>query len=99
MPPSSSGGVTIAEALNVLEPFGDLAAHGSASYTHKLAAAYQRAFIDRNAKLADPAFVKVPVEQLTSKGYAKALQPRSTRRAPRRRASWDRRWTRRRVSR
>ncbi len=73
MPPSSSGGVTIAEALNVLEPFGDLAAHGSASFTHKLAAAYQRAFIDRNEKLADPAFVQVPVAQLTSKAYGRML--------------------------
>ena len=73
MPPSSSGGVTIAEALNVLEPFGDLAPQGSAPFTHRLAAAYQRAFIDRNERLADPAFVQVPVARLTSKAYGRTL--------------------------
>ncbi len=73
MPPSSSGGVTIAETLNILEPFGRLPAHGTPQYTHLLAAAYQRAFIDRNEKLADPAFVNVPVAQLTSKEYGQRL--------------------------
>lgn len=73
MPPSSSGGVTIAETLNILEPYGDLPAFASAEYMHVLAAAYQRAFVDRNEKLADPAFVNVPVAQLTSKAYGTAL--------------------------
>ncbi|HEX5581430.1 MAG TPA: gamma-glutamyltransferase [Gemmatimonadaceae bacterium] len=73
MPPSSSGGVTIAEALNILEPFGKLPRHGTPEYTHLLAAAYQRAFIDRNEKLADPAFVSVPVAELTSKEYGTRL--------------------------
>ncbi|HEU4629293.1 MAG TPA: gamma-glutamyltransferase [Gemmatimonadaceae bacterium] len=74
MPPSSSGGVTIAETLNILEPYGDLPAFGTPQYTLLLASAYQRAFIDRNEKLADPAFVDVPVEQLTSKAYGRKLQ-------------------------
>ena len=74
MPPSSSGGVTIAETLNILEPFGELPPFGSVGYTALLAAAYQRAFIDRNEKLADPAFVQVPVEELTSKAYGERLQ-------------------------
>lgn len=73
MPPSSSGGVTIAETLNILEPFGDLPRFGTAEYTNLLAAAYQRAFIDRNEKLADPAFVNVPVAELTSKAYGQRL--------------------------
>lgn len=73
MPPSSSGGVTIAETLNILEPHGELPPFGSAAYTSLLAAAYQRAFIDRNEKLADPAFVQVPVAELTSKAYGERL--------------------------
>ncbi|MEP7383244.1 MAG: gamma-glutamyltransferase [Gemmatimonadota bacterium] len=74
MPPSSSGGIVVTEALNILEASGDsLPTWGSAAYAHLLASAYQRAFIDRNSKLGDPAFVKVPLDQLTSKSYAKAL--------------------------
>ncbi len=74
MPPSSSGGVTTAEALNILEQYNALPAYGSAKWFHLVGSAYQRAFIDRNAKLGDPDFVKVPLEQLTSKAYAKALR-------------------------
>jgi gamma-glutamyltranspeptidase/glutathione hydrolase len=74
MPPSSSGGITLSESLNILEPFATLPRFGSAEYAHILASAFQLAFLDRNAKLADPAFATVPVEQLTSKQYALQLQ-------------------------
>jgi gamma-glutamyltranspeptidase / glutathione hydrolase len=74
MPPSSSGGVTIAETLNILEGFDSLPPFGSARRAHLLASAYQRAFVDRNEKLADPAFVAVPIAELTSKGYAARLR-------------------------
>jgi gamma-glutamyltranspeptidase/glutathione hydrolase len=74
MPPSSSGGVTITETLNILEGYDSLPSFGSTRWAHILGSAYQRAFIDRNAKLADPAFVKVPVAQLTSKRYAARLR-------------------------
>ena len=74
MPPSSSGGVTITETLNILETFDSLPPFGSVGYTHALASAYQRAFIDRNSKLGDPAFVQVPLDKLTSKSYAKELR-------------------------
>ncbi len=74
MPPSSSGGVTMAEAMNILEQYPSLPAYGSTRWFHLVGSAYQRAFIDRNAKLGDPDFVKVPVDQLTSKSYAKALR-------------------------
>ena len=74
MPPSSSGGVTITETLNILEGFDALPAFGSTRWAHLLGSAYQRAFIDRNAKLADPAFVQVPIAQLTSKAYAATLR-------------------------
>ena len=52
MPPSSSGGVTIAETLNILEGFDSLPPFGSTQRAHLLASAYQRAFVDRNEKLA-----------------------------------------------
>lgn len=73
MPPASSGGITVTETLNMLETWPTLPAWGTPEYAHILGSAYQRAFIDRNSKLADPAFVKVPIEQLTSKSYAQAL--------------------------
>lgn len=74
MPPSSSGGVTITETLNILEGFAVLPPFGGTRWAHVLGSAYQRAFIDRNAKLADPAFVKVPVDELTDKQYAAKLR-------------------------
>ena len=73
MPPSSSGGITTVETLNILETYDQLPRFGSAEYDHLLAEAFRRAFIDRNTKLGDPAFVKVPVAELTSKAYAKTL--------------------------
>jgi gamma-glutamyltranspeptidase/glutathione hydrolase len=74
MPPSSSGGVTITETLNILEGYDSLPAYGSAGWAHVLGSAYQRAFVDRNEKLADPAFVPVPIAQLTDKKYAAKLR-------------------------
>ncbi len=73
MPPSSSGGIIEVEILNILETFPTLPAFGSAGYVHDLAEAFRRAFIDRNTELGDPAFVKNPVERLTSKAYARTL--------------------------
>ena len=73
MPPSSSGGTTITEMLNILEAYGPTAAFGTAERIHALASASQRAFIDRNSKLGDPAYVRIPMASLTSKGYAKAI--------------------------
>lgn len=73
MPPASSGGITMTETLNILETFGPLPKYGSAAYSHLLTESFRRAFIDRNAKLGDPAFVTVPMEQLTSKAYAREL--------------------------
>ncbi len=70
-PPPSSSGVHIVQMLNILEGF-DLAAlgFGSADGVHLLAEALKIAFADRAVATADPAFVDVPVERLTSKAYA-----------------------------
>src|SRR5690348_14329125 len=73
MPPSSSGGTTTVETLNILETFDSLPPFGSTEYEHLVAEAFRRAFIDRNTKLGDPDFMKVPVTELTSKAYAKTL--------------------------
>jgi gamma-glutamyltranspeptidase/glutathione hydrolase len=73
MPPSSSGGVTMVQTLNILETFPQLPAFGSADRTHLVAEAFRRAFIDRNTLLGDADFVVVPVRRLTSDTYARAL--------------------------
>jgi gamma-glutamyltranspeptidase/glutathione hydrolase len=72
MPPSSSGGVTMIETLNILEAQGALPPYGSAAYGRRLGDALHRAFTDRNDRLGDPEFVQNPVDQLTSKAYARA---------------------------
>ena len=74
MPPSSSGGITMTEALNILETYDRPAPYGGTQWAHRLAESYQRAFIDRNSKIGDPAFVRVPQDLLTSKTYAQRLR-------------------------
>ena len=73
MPPSSSGGTTVTEMLQILEAYGPTEKFGSAERVHAVASASQRAFVDRNSKLGDPAFVQVPLATLTSKRYASAV--------------------------
>jgi gamma-glutamyltranspeptidase / glutathione hydrolase len=73
MPPSSSGGITVTEMLNILEAYGPPAPFGTAERLHAVASASQRAFVDRNSKLGDPAFVRVPLSLLTSKSYARTV--------------------------
>jgi gamma-glutamyltranspeptidase / glutathione hydrolase len=77
MPPPSSGGVALVQMLNILEGF-DLRAmrHNSAPYIHHLAESMRRAYADRARFVADPDFVDVPVDRLTSKAYAATLRQR-----------------------
>jgi gamma-glutamyltranspeptidase/glutathione hydrolase len=74
MPPASSGGITMTETLNILETYEQPAPFGGTQWAHRLAESFQRAFIDRNAKIGDPSFVAVPQDQLTSKTYAQRLR-------------------------
>jgi len=74
MPPSSSGGVTMAEILNILEGYDTLPAFGTAAYVHLVTEAMRRAFIDRNRWLGDPEFVDMPLDRLLSKSYAATLR-------------------------
>jgi gamma-glutamyltranspeptidase/glutathione hydrolase len=74
MPPPSSGGVHIVQILNMLENY-NLAemGHNSAQHIHTLVESMRRAYADRSLHLGDSDFVKVPVNTLTSKKYAKQL--------------------------
>lgn len=73
MPPPSSGGVTLAEILNILEATGPLPRFGSAMLLHLEIEAMRRAFTDRDRYLGDPDFVAMPIGRLTSKTYAAEL--------------------------
>jgi gamma-glutamyltranspeptidase/glutathione hydrolase len=70
VPPPSSGGVTLLQALALLEPF-DLqrVARRSALHVHLVAEVMSRAFVDRNTYLGDPDFVRLPLEGLLSPAY------------------------------
>ena len=70
-PPPSSGGITMLEALNILEGY-DLGKMGnrSADAIHVTAEAFRRAFLDRAELLGDPDFAQIPVAQLIDKKYA-----------------------------
>jgi gamma-glutamyltranspeptidase/glutathione hydrolase len=70
MAPSSSGGTTVGEALNILEPF-DLAGMSAAGALHHYLEASALAFADRGAYVGDPAFVDVPTEALTDPLFGK----------------------------
>lgn len=71
MPPSSSGGATMAEMANMVElhDLGALRWHSS-DMVHLLAEAWRRSYADRNTYLADSDFVDIPLERMTSKVYA-----------------------------
>jgi gamma-glutamyltranspeptidase/glutathione hydrolase len=64
-----SGGIAVAEALNILEAF-DLGKLPRAQAEHLYLEASRLAFADRNAYLADPEYVEAPVAGLLSKEYA-----------------------------
>jgi gamma-glutamyltranspeptidase/glutathione hydrolase len=73
MPPVSSGGTALIEALNILENF-DLRSQGrwSAETLHLMTEAMKRTYRDRARWLGDPAFVSIP-GKLLEKPYAAAL--------------------------
>src|SRR5574337_1208279 len=74
MPPPSSGGVHLIEILNIMEHWPVSAwGHNSARTVHHMAEAEKLAYADRSKYLGDPAFVKIPVQGLTSKAYAASL--------------------------
>ncbi|RKT11758.1 gamma-glutamyltranspeptidase/glutathione hydrolase [Streptomyces sp. 1114.5] len=70
MAPSSSGGTTVGEALNILEDGGDVSTYSGTQYYHHFLEASRIAFADRNRWVGDPAAVDVPTRQLLSERYA-----------------------------
>ena len=68
----SSGGITLAQILKLVEPFPlkEMGYH-SARYVHAVVEAERLAFADRNHYLGDADFVSVPVEELISDRYLK----------------------------
>jgi gamma-glutamyltranspeptidase/glutathione hydrolase len=72
-PPPSSGGVVLAEILNVLEGW-DLAALDEARRTHLVVEAMRRAYRDRTLYLGDPDHVRMPIARLTGDDYAAGLR-------------------------
>ncbi len=71
MAPSSSGGSTIGEALNILGTT-DLSAMKPAQALHYYLESSALAFADRAAFVGDPAFVDVPLHTLLSKRFAES---------------------------
>ncbi|MFF1675593.1 gamma-glutamyltransferase [Streptomyces sp. NPDC058256] len=67
--PSSSGGTTVGEALNILENT-DLSKVSEAEYLHRYIEASRIAFADRGRWVGDPAFEDVPTKELLSQKYA-----------------------------
>ena len=65
----SSGGVTVGEALNILEGYA-LKTMPREAAEHLYLEASRLAFADRNAYLGDPEYVDAPVAGLLSKDYA-----------------------------
>ena len=72
-PPPSSGGIAIAQMLQILEPW-DLASLPQADRVHLIVESMRRAFRDRTFYLGDPDFVEIPVRTLTSADYAAGLR-------------------------
>ena len=73
MAPVSSGGVTLALLLNIMEGWSGLH-FGSVELLHREAEAMRRAFTERNRRLGDPAFVSIPLPMLLSKRFADSLR-------------------------
>ena len=69
MPPSSSGGLTVGEAMNILENFDQSGDRVEALFRYIEAS--KLAYADRNMYDGDSDFVNVPITGLLSKAYAK----------------------------
>ncbi|WP_405554171.1 gamma-glutamyltransferase [Streptomyces canus] len=67
--PSSSGGTTVGEALNILENT-DLSKASEVQYLHHYIEASRIAFADRGRWVGDPAFEDVPTKGLLSQRFA-----------------------------
>ena len=74
MPPSSSGGVTLALILNQFENV-DLSTvlFQDSKHIHYLVESEKRAYAERHKYLGDPSYVDIPIDVLISQEYADSL--------------------------
>jgi gamma-glutamyltranspeptidase/glutathione hydrolase len=70
MAPSSSGGITVGESLNILERYR-LSGMDRVQALHHYLEASRLAFADRNRYIGDPAYVNVPQQALLSDRFAR----------------------------
>ncbi|MEP7314496.1 MAG: gamma-glutamyltransferase, partial [Pseudomonadota bacterium] len=73
VPPPSSGGIALVEALNVLSGF-ELSKLDAVTRKHVIIEAMRRMHRDRAVYLGDPAFTQIPVAELTDPHYAAGLR-------------------------
>ena len=70
MAPPSSGGMTIAQILKMMEPYPiDEFGHNSMEHIQLMVEAERRAYADRNFFLGDPDFVEIPTDELLNEEY------------------------------
>ncbi|HDZ5036172.1 TPA: gamma-glutamyltransferase [Campylobacter jejuni] len=74
MAPPSSGGAIIIQILNIMENANiENLGFASSKTLHIMAEAMRQAYADRSEYMGDPDFVKIPLDKLTSKEYAKEI--------------------------
>ena len=74
VPPASSGGVPTIQLLNIMENFPIREwGHNTPKTLHYIAESLKYMYLDRARFIADPAFVKIPLDGMSSKGYARLL--------------------------
>ena len=71
--PSSSGGIVLIEALNILAAY-NLNAMPEVQRKHLIIEALRRAYHDRTLYLGDSDFINIPVERLLNEDYAAGLR-------------------------
>ncbi len=71
--PSSSGGIVLLEALNILSGY-DLNKVDEVTRKHLVVEAMRRAYHDRSLYLGDPDFIAIPVKRLINEDYAAGIR-------------------------
>ncbi len=72
MSPPSSGGITLAQIMKMIEPYSlSKFGYNSEKTIQLITEAERRAYADRNYFLGDPDFVKIPQNKLLNKRYLK----------------------------
>ena len=73
MSPPSSGGITLAQIMKMIEPYSlSKLGHNSEKSIQVISEAERRAYSDRNYFLGDPDFVEIPQNKLLNSRYLKS---------------------------